>query len=100
MYYFDESYVLLKNCEDCVEHSIKRYVSSNEEKEEMDTKHEEPRQDLPQEMRFIKNHPKNHILIGLLKGVTSLSFCRNVCANLAFTSQIAPKPFKEVEKEE
>lgn len=44
---FDESNVLLNNCEDCVEHSMGRDVSLNEEKEEIDTKHEDPIRTFP-----------------------------------------------------
>lgn len=83
-----------------VEHSIETNDSTNEEKEDMNSKLEEPYHDLSKEMIVIKGHPKGHVISDLLKGVTTGSSLCNSYVQLAFIFQIEPKSFKEAEKDE
>ena len=52
---------------------------------------------LPEEWKFVHNHPTEQILGDPLQGVKTRSSLRNICNHLAFLSQIEPKRFEDAE---
>jgi hypothetical protein len=56
--------------------------------------------DLPKEWRYAIHHPKDLIIGDPSQGVTTRSSTKNICANLAFLSQIEPKNFNEAQNDE
>ena len=55
----------------------------------------ESSQDLPKEWKFFINHPQDQIIGSPSSGVRTRTFLRNICNNLAFTSQIEPKDIND-----
>lgn len=53
-----------------------------------------------QEMKVIKDHPKDQVIGDIQKKITICCSIHNNCAMLAIISQIKPKSLKEVEKDE
>lgn len=64
----NESTVLRKSCDDCVEQPVKREVASTEENQEDISKSRETNHELPRETRTVKDHPKDQVM-GDLKSV-------------------------------
>lgn len=59
----------------------------------MDTKHEKLHQDLPKEIKVIKDHPKDEVINDLLKRLTGISRLDFYVSNWIET-------FKQVRKDE
>ena len=57
-------------------------------------------QTLPREWRYISSHPKDLILGGPSRSITTRSSLRNTCEHAAFISQIEPKSFADAENDE
>lgn len=104
---FDESNPKLVGKDIFFDNVVGMSQKSNEEvnKEKMDERNEDetpPKEEefghveLPHEWRTLKDHPIDHVIGDISKGVTTRSNLRNICNYSAFVSQIEPKTISDV----